>query len=80
MSHHRGWRYPEGDSATVMLRFIGRVVDSFTLVEGQYAQLGFGEDAFTIPLTEEERRGPEALQIVGVDDAGRTDPSRMWIW
>jgi hypothetical protein len=63
-----------------MLGFIGRTVDAFTFVEGKYAQLAFGEDAFTIPLTDEARRGPEALQIVGVDEDGLTDASRMWIW
>jgi hypothetical protein len=80
MARHRGWRYPEGDSATAMLNFIGRVVDGFTLIPDEYAQLSFGEDAFTIPLTDAERRGPEALHIVGVDEDGRTDAHEMWIW
>jgi hypothetical protein len=80
MAHHRGWRYPEGDSATVMLGFIGRVVDDFTFVPGEYAQLAFGEDAFTIPLTDDARRGPEALHVVGVDEDGRTDASHLWVW
>jgi hypothetical protein len=80
MARHRGWRYPDGDSATAMLIFIGRVVDGFTFVADQHAQLSFGEDAFTIPLGDEDRRGPEALHIVGVDEDGRTDPRQLWVW
>lgn len=79
-SAHRGWHYPERDSATVMLRFIGRVVDDFALVAGKFAQLSFGEDAFTIPLIDESRKGPEALHIVGVDDYGHPDPGQRWIY
>jgi hypothetical protein len=80
MARHRGWRYPEGDSATAMLIFIGRVVDDFVFIPDEYAQLSFGEDAFNIPLSDAERRGPEALHVVGVDLGGRTDAHQMWIW
>jgi hypothetical protein len=63
-----------------MLGFIGRVVDDFTLAQGEYAQLPFGEDAFTIPLAADALRPREALHIVGVDEDGRTDASHLWIW
>ena len=81
MAHHRGWRYPEGDSVSAMRRFIGRVVDGFGVAEGEYAQLSFYEDAFTIPLREEDRRGPYAVQVVAVDRRfGRIVPTQMWTW
>lgn len=80
MAQHRGWQYPDSDSVAVILNFIGRVVDGFTFIDGQYAQLSFGEDVFTIPLTDDARRGPEALHIVGVDESGRTDARHMWVW
>jgi hypothetical protein len=75
-----GWRFPAGDAANAMRRYIGQTVDGFEFVAGRYAQLAFGEHSFTIPLDDESRWGPEAMHVVAVDDDGRTDSRHMLIW
>jgi hypothetical protein len=74
------WRFPQGNALARMRSYIGLVVDDFVIVPDQYAQVSFGEHSFTIPLDAPSRSGPEALQIVGVDEKGRTDPRRLWIY
>ena len=74
------WRFPEGQSPSLMCRFIGEVVDGFVIVPGRHAQLSFGEHTFTIPLGEQSPTGPEALHIVGVDEDGRPDARQLWIY
>lgn len=76
----RGWRFPDGQSAEVMRHYIGKVVDGFRFVNGEYLAIDSGEHSFIVPLGDESRVGPEAVHIVGVDERGCTDPSCMWIW
>lgn len=75
-----GWRFPVGDAANAMRRYIGQTIDGFVVVEGKYAQLSFWEHSFTVPLDDQSRRGPEALHVVGVEHDGKTDARHMWIW
>lgn len=75
-----GWRLPGVSATGGLLRYIGLTVDDFVLLPRRYAQLGFGEHSFAVPLDEDARTGPEALHIVGVDEYGRTDTRHLWIW
>lgn len=76
----RGWRFPEGHAADVMRCYIGKVVDGLRFVEDEYLAIDLGEHTFIVPLDDDSRVGPEAVHIVGVDERGGTDASRMWIW
>ena len=72
------WRFPHPSALALMRKYIGQIVDDFTIVPDRYAQLAFGEHSFTIPLDQDARTGPEALHLVGVGDHGRLDTSRLW--
>lgn len=73
-----GWRFPDADAVARMRSYIGKVVDDFLVVPGEYAQLAFGEHSITIPLATSPDLTREALHVVGVDAQGRPDPSSVW--
>lgn len=76
----RAWRFPEGQSPTVMRYYIGVTIDGYELVPGRYLAVDSGEHRFAIPLDDDSRPGPEAAHLIGVDDSGQTDVDRFWIW
>jgi hypothetical protein len=59
-----GWRFPEGNSPTVMRYYIGKTVDGFELVVDRFLALDFGEHRFAIPLDQDSRVGPEAAHLL----------------
>lgn len=75
-----GWKFPERDAPSAMRLFIGKKVTNVELVEGVRLLLAFGAEHISIPLDDEARSGPEALNVVGVDEKGRTDPRRLWVF
>jgi hypothetical protein len=75
-----GWRFPEGNSPTVMRHYIGKTVDGFELVLDRFLALDFGEHRFAIPLDQDSRTGPEAVHLLIPDASGAANSRRMWIW
>jgi hypothetical protein len=39
----------------------------------------FGEHRFAIPLYN-SRPGPEAANLIGIDEGGNTDLTKFWVW
>ncbi|WP_157546397.1 hypothetical protein [Hamadaea tsunoensis] len=76
----RGWRFPDGDSPTVMRYYIGKTVDGFELSPDRLLALDFGEHRFAIPLDDNARVGPEAAHLHVPDPATEMPVRRMWIW
>lgn len=74
------WRFPDGNSLSVMRLYIGKTVTDVQLQEGEWLALEFDAERILIPLDEESRVGPEAAHVVGIDESGRTDASQLWIW
>jgi hypothetical protein len=74
-----GWRFPERDAPAAMRLYIGKSVTSVNIDEGISLFVEFGAEHIMIPLDEDSRRGPEALHVVGVDQSGVTDVSRLWV-
>ena len=74
-----GWRFPEGNSPTVMRYYIGKIVDGVEFVPDRFLAIDFGEHRFVISLDDDSRIGPEAahLLIPGANDAG--SGYQMWI-
>ncbi|WP_051367032.1 hypothetical protein [Hamadaea tsunoensis] len=70
-----GWRFPEGNSATVMRNYISKTVDEVELVPDGFLALDFGEHRFAVPLDEGSRTGPESAHLLMPD----ADGHRMWI-
>ncbi len=75
-----GWQFPERDAPSAMRRYIGREVTGVELVGGVHLKLSFGPEHISIPLDDDARSGPEALNVVGVDDRGVTDTSHLWVF
>lgn len=76
----RGWRFPQGNSPTVMRYYIGKTVDGYELVPGQLLALDFGEHRFAVSLDDGSRVGPEAAHLLIPDVADAAAGRRMWIW
>lgn len=76
----QGWRFPEGNSPTVMRYYISKTVDRFELVPDRFLALDFGEHRFAIPLDEQSRTGPEAAHLLIPDADGAATGRGMWIW
>lgn len=76
----RTWRFPEGQSTALMRYYIGKTVDGYQMVPGQYLAIDSGEHRFAIPLDDGVRTGPEAAHLLGVDEYGQVDPGKLWIW
>jgi hypothetical protein len=75
-----GWRFPERDALGVMRFYIGKVVTGIDFDEEVRLLLEFGADHILIPLDQDARTGPEALQVVGVDDRGVLDTGHLWVF
>jgi hypothetical protein len=75
-----GWRFPEGNSPTVMRYYIGTTVDGFELIPDRLIALDFGGHRFAIPLDEGSRVGPEAALLLLPVVEGATAGHQMWIW
>lgn len=75
------WRFPDENAPSMMLEYIGETVDSFTFVDDQFVELGFGANIFGVSLDYATRTGSEALNIVGVDEIGETSVGGgLWVW
>jgi hypothetical protein len=75
-----GWRFPEGNSPTVMRYFIGKTVDEVELIPDVLLAVDCGEHRFAVPLDEASRSGPEAAHLVVPGVGGEASGRRMWIW
>jgi hypothetical protein len=53
--------------------------DDYELVPDQYLAVDFGEHRFAIPL-DNSRPGPEAANLIGIDEGGNTDLTKFWVW
>ncbi|WP_326836416.1 hypothetical protein VSH64_16135 [Amycolatopsis rhabdoformis] len=76
----RSWRFPEGQSPTLMRFYLGTLIDSCELIPDRFLAVDSGEHRFAIPLDDASRPGPEAAHLIGVDEHDRTDTRKMWIW
>lgn len=76
----QGWRFPEGNSPTVMRYYIGNTVDGVELIPDRLLALDFGEHRFVIPLDQDSRVGPEAAHLLVPDATGVATSRHMWIW
>lgn len=76
----QGWRFPEGQSPVLMRHYIGKVIDACELVPDRYLAVDSGEHRFAIPLDDGSRTGPDAAQLIGVDENGQADTRTMWSW
>jgi hypothetical protein len=62
-----------------MLNYINQTVVDFQVDEALTAELTFEhENTFVVPLDDEARKGPEAINIVGIPTGD--GPRPMWIW
>jgi hypothetical protein len=67
------WQFPERDALSAMRLYISKTLTGTELDEGVQLLLEFGADHISIPLDQESRPGPEALQFVPVDQQGVLD-------
>jgi hypothetical protein len=74
---NKPWRYPT--DLRPMLNYINQTVVDFQMDETSTAELTFEhEHTFVVPLDDEARNGPEAINIVGASTSDRQRP--MWTW
>lgn len=76
----QSWRFPEGNSLTMMRYFIGKTVYEVELIPDVLLAVDCGEHRFAVPLDEASRSGPEAAQLVFPGVSGEASGRRMWIW
>jgi hypothetical protein len=76
----QGWRFPEGNSPTVLRYYIGKTVDRVELIPDRLLALDFGEHRFAIPLDQDSRVGPEAAHLLVPDAPDAAARHQMWVW
>ncbi|MDT4962676.1 MAG: hypothetical protein QOF87_2323 [Pseudonocardiales bacterium] len=71
------WQYPT--DLRPMLNYINQTVVDFQMDETSTTELTFEhENTFVVPLDDQARNGPEAINIIGAPTADGQRP--MWIW
>jgi hypothetical protein len=74
------WHFPEDRSAEALRLYIGLVVTNVVIREDEWFALDFGPESILVPLDDHSRVGPEALHVVGTNEAGNPTTEKMWIW
>lgn len=70
----------QGVGPASIVSLVGRVVEGFEVVEGEYVAIDSGESRLAFPIGGESGTGPESVMLVRPAHYELDIPQATWIW
>lgn len=70
----------QGIGPSSMVSLIGDQVEEFTVVDGEYVAIDFGENRLAFPIGGPTATGPESVRLVRLAQPELGIGQAMWVW